>query len=142
MNQLVKKFNETKKMVKRMMPAMETLQGGRGKKGKKGQEAPRHAGTARGHEHVGPEEHREHARPVGSATACTTGKRRARRLRTLVETAHQSPREIVGIEIPQVVQLLAHADLEHGKAELVADRKGDAAFRGAVELRDDERVKV
>ncbi len=35
-NQLVKKFNETKKMVKRMMPAMETLQGGKGKKGRKG----------------------------------------------------------------------------------------------------------
>ena len=35
-NQLVKKFNETKKMVKRMMPAMESLQGGHGKKGRKG----------------------------------------------------------------------------------------------------------
>ena len=35
-NQLVKKFNETKKMVKRMMPAMETLQGSKGKKGRKG----------------------------------------------------------------------------------------------------------
>ena len=35
-NQLVKKFNETRKMVKRMMPAMESLQGGHGKKGRKG----------------------------------------------------------------------------------------------------------
>ena len=36
-NQLMKKFNETKKMMKKMMPAMEEMQGGRkGKKGKKG----------------------------------------------------------------------------------------------------------
>ena len=36
-NQLIKKFNETKKMMKKMMPAVEDLQGGKkGKKGKKG----------------------------------------------------------------------------------------------------------
>ena len=36
-NQLMKKFNETKKMMKKMMPAMEDMQGGKkGKKGKKG----------------------------------------------------------------------------------------------------------
>lgn len=36
-NQLMKKFNETKKMMKKMMPAVEDMQGGRkGKKGKKG----------------------------------------------------------------------------------------------------------
>ena len=36
-NQLIKKFNETKKMMKQMMPAVEDLQGGKkGKKGKKG----------------------------------------------------------------------------------------------------------
>ena len=36
-NQLVKKFNETKKMMKRFMPAAEEMAGGkRGKKGKKG----------------------------------------------------------------------------------------------------------
>ena len=34
-NQLMKKFNETKKMMKRMMPAVEDM-GGKGKKGKKG----------------------------------------------------------------------------------------------------------
>ena len=34
-NQLMKKFNETKKMMKRMMPAVEEM-GGKGKKGKKG----------------------------------------------------------------------------------------------------------
>ena len=36
-NQLMKKFNETKKMMKKMMPAVEEMQGGKkGKKGKKG----------------------------------------------------------------------------------------------------------
>ncbi|MFR8300260.1 MAG: signal recognition particle protein, partial [Gordonibacter urolithinfaciens] len=36
-NQLIKKFNETKKMMKKMMPAVEDLQGGKkGRKGKKG----------------------------------------------------------------------------------------------------------
>ena len=36
-NQLMKKFNETKKMIKKMMPAVEEMQGGKkGKKGKKG----------------------------------------------------------------------------------------------------------
>lgn len=36
-NQLIKKFNETKKMMKKMMPAVEDMQGGKkGKKGKKG----------------------------------------------------------------------------------------------------------
>ena len=34
-NQLMKKFNETKKMMKRMMPAVEEM-GGKGKRGKKG----------------------------------------------------------------------------------------------------------
>ena len=33
-NQLIKKFNETKKMMKKMMPAVEDMAGGRGKKGK------------------------------------------------------------------------------------------------------------
>ena len=36
-NQLMKKFNETKKMMKKMMPAVEEMQGG--KKGKKGRKA-------------------------------------------------------------------------------------------------------
>ncbi|MDM8288740.1 signal recognition particle protein [Slackia piriformis] len=36
-NQLIKKFNETRKMMKKMMPAMEQMSaGGKGKKGKKG----------------------------------------------------------------------------------------------------------
>ncbi len=36
-NQLIKKYNETKKMMKKMMPAVEEMQGGkRGKKGKRG----------------------------------------------------------------------------------------------------------
>ncbi|WP_165044297.1 signal recognition particle protein [Adlercreutzia sp. ZJ138] len=36
-NQVIKKFNETKKMMKKMMPAMEDMQGGKkGKKGKRG----------------------------------------------------------------------------------------------------------
>ncbi|WP_165247048.1 signal recognition particle protein [Adlercreutzia sp. ZJ141] len=36
-NQVIKKFNETKKMMKKMMPAMEDYQGGKkGKKGKRG----------------------------------------------------------------------------------------------------------
>ena len=34
-NQLIKKFNETKKMIRKMMPAFEEAGGGRGKKGKK-----------------------------------------------------------------------------------------------------------
>ena len=35
-NQLVKKFNETKKMMKKFMPAAEDMAAGRGRKGKKG----------------------------------------------------------------------------------------------------------
>ncbi|NHM16183.1 signal recognition particle protein [Eggerthellaceae bacterium zg-887] len=35
-NALIKKFNETKKMMKKMMPSVDELQGKRGKKGKKG----------------------------------------------------------------------------------------------------------
>ena len=35
-NQLIKKFNETKKMMKKMMPAVEDMGGKKGKKGKKG----------------------------------------------------------------------------------------------------------
>ena len=37
-NQLMKKFNETKKMMKKMMPAVEDLQGGQ--EGQEGQEGP------------------------------------------------------------------------------------------------------
>ena len=35
-NQVMKQFNETRKMMKKAMPAAEALQNGRGKKGKKG----------------------------------------------------------------------------------------------------------
>lgn len=35
-NQVMKQYNETKKMMRKMMPAMEAMEGGRGKKGKKG----------------------------------------------------------------------------------------------------------
>src|SRR3954447_8067087 len=47
----------------------------------------------------------------------------------------EGAREVVWIEWPQVVQLLADADQLHRQAELVRDRHGDAALRGAVELR-------
>lgn len=40
-NQVIKKFNETKKMIKKMMPAAEEMLGGRGRKGKKGKKAKR-----------------------------------------------------------------------------------------------------
>lgn len=43
-NQLIKKFNETRKQMKRMMPAIEELGGGRGKKGKKGKKGRRRHG--------------------------------------------------------------------------------------------------
>ena len=40
-NQVIKKFNETKKMMKKMMPAAEDMLSGRGKKGKKGKRSKR-----------------------------------------------------------------------------------------------------
>ena len=40
-NQLIKKFNEMKKMMKKMMPAAEEMMSGRGKKGKKGKRGHR-----------------------------------------------------------------------------------------------------
>ena len=40
-NQVIKKFNETKKMMKKMMPAAEEMMGGRGRKGKKGKRGKR-----------------------------------------------------------------------------------------------------
>ena len=40
-NQLIKKFNETKKMMKKFMPSAEEMAGGRGKKGKKGKRSRR-----------------------------------------------------------------------------------------------------
>lgn len=40
-NQVIKKFNETKKMIKKMMPAAEEMLGGRGRKGKKGKKGKR-----------------------------------------------------------------------------------------------------
>ena len=43
-NQLMKKFNETKKMMKKMMPAVEELQGGKRGKGKKGKKGKRRRG--------------------------------------------------------------------------------------------------
>lgn len=41
-NQLIKKFNEMKKMMKKMMPAAEDLVAGRSRKGKKGKRGKRH----------------------------------------------------------------------------------------------------
>lgn len=38
-----------------------------------------------------------------------------------IEIAHESAREIMSIEILEVVQALPHAYLENGKVELVAD---------------------
>ena len=40
-NQVIKKFNETKKMMKKMMPAAEEMMAGRGRKGKKGKRMKR-----------------------------------------------------------------------------------------------------
>ncbi|MEE0844747.1 MAG: signal recognition particle protein [Eggerthellaceae bacterium] len=40
-NQVIKKFNETKKMMKKMMPAAQDMLAGRGKKGKKGKKGRR-----------------------------------------------------------------------------------------------------
>ncbi len=40
-NQVIKKFNETKKMMKKMMPAAEEMMSGRGRKGKKGKRMKR-----------------------------------------------------------------------------------------------------
>lgn len=42
-NQLIKKFNEMKKMMKKMMPAAEDLVAGRSRKGKKGKRGKRHS---------------------------------------------------------------------------------------------------
>ena len=42
---------------------------------------------------------------------------------------------VAGVERAQVVEPLPHADELHGQPELVRDRDRDAAFRGAVELR-------
>src|SRR3954447_4344086 len=47
----------------------------------------------------------------------------------------EGAREVVWIEGPQVVQLLADADELDRQPELVRDRDGNAALRGAVELR-------
>src|SRR5262245_37426938 len=41
--------------------------------------------------------------------------------------------EVVGVERPQVFELLADADQLHGNPELVGDRECDAPLRGAVE---------
>src|SRR5262245_32576077 len=45
--------------------------------------------------------------------------------------------ELVGIERDEVLGRLAHADDLHRQADLRLDREDDAAFRGAVELRED-----
>ena len=58
---------------------------------------------------------------------------------TLIERADKSAREIMGIEIAQVVKALADADLDDGQLKLVADGKRDASLGRAVELRDDKR---
>ncbi len=47
-NQLIKKFNETKKMVKKMTAGMEQQMGRKGKKGKKGKKRPRIPGMPGG----------------------------------------------------------------------------------------------
>ena len=60
---------------------------------------------------------------------------------TLVEVAYKGAREVVRIEVLQVVHALAHADLQHRKLKLVAHGKRDAALRRAVELGDDDAVK-
>lgn len=50
----------------------------------------------------------------------------------LGEIPHQGTGEIGRVEIPQVVDALSHANLDDGKVQLVANRKGDAALGGAV----------
>ena len=63
-------------------------------------------------------------------------------LRPLVELADQRTSEIVRVEVAQVVQPFAHADLEHGQPQLMGHGQRDAALGGAVELRDDDAVQI
>ena len=46
---------------------------------------------------------------------------------TLVEVAYKGAREVVRIEVLQVVHALTHANLQHRKLKLVAHGKRDAA---------------
>src|SRR6185437_9168540 len=52
----------------------------------------------------------------------------------------QCLREVVGVERPQVVELLADPDELHGDAEFAGDRQRDAALRGPVQLREHDPV--
>ena len=60
----------------------------------------------------------------------------------IVEIADEGGGEVGRIEIAQIVDALAHADLDDGQLQLVRDGERDAAFRRAVELGDDERVQI
>src|SRR5207237_10453612 len=71
-----------------------------------------------------------HADLAFEARACDASAKRPN-----CSAADERAREILRIERPQVVELLADADQLHRQAELVGDRNRDTAFRGAVELR-------
>src|SRR5438270_686679 len=57
--------------------------------------------------------------------------------RAIFGVAEEGIDELAGIELDQVVRLLANADVRERDAEIADDREGDAALRGAVEF--DER---
>src|SRR5213079_743445 len=51
-------------------------------------------------------------------------------------TRDEGPGEVLRVERPQILELLAHADQLDRQPELVRDRDRDAALRTAVELRE------
>ena len=64
------------------------------------------------------------------------------RIEALVESADERRGELAGVEVAQVVDALAHADLHDGQPQLVAHGQRDAAFGRAIELRDDKGVQI
>src|SRR3954465_14061209 len=52
--------------------------------------------------------------------------------------AEQRAGEVVGVERPQILELLADADQLDGDAQLIGDGQRDAALGGAVELGEDD----
>src|SRR5437016_2998278 len=72
----------------------------------------------------------------GSATSASYQKGSDPEGLTLDLRGDERAREVFGIERPQVLQRLPHADQLDREAELVGDRDGDSAFRAPVELRE------